>query len=252
MPVPSAQHDPIGPAARCRARCALDSNLREWRSGRRFKRPIVGAARRSMMPVGRCHNRSTTSGPAAARTSGRAAARCRAAPSPAQTADRGWRGADCLHRLKFGLTRRRRMSISAATPPRAHVPAPSDIRRKRLLFRSWHRGTRESRFDPRPFAEAHLAGFDAASSTATRRCSNAPMPICSTGSPAAPPPPPEHDHDVTPPCCSPFRYTPTPPRMSARRDSLAGGSQLTPTPSGLALSRPARASPPLGRRVAAT
>jgi antitoxin CptB len=40
------------------------------------------------------------------------------------------------------------------------VPAPSDIRRKRLLFRSWHRGTRESDLILGRFAEAHLAGFD--------------------------------------------------------------------------------------------
>ena len=37
----------------------------------------------------------------------------------------------------------------------------SDIRRKRLLFRSWHRGTRESDLILGRFAEAHIAGFDA-------------------------------------------------------------------------------------------
>jgi antitoxin CptB len=37
-----------------------------------------------------------------------------------------------------------------------------DIRRKRLLFRSWHRGTREADLILGSFAEAHLAGFDAA------------------------------------------------------------------------------------------
>ena len=37
----------------------------------------------------------------------------------------------------------------------------SDTRRKRLLFRSWHRGTRESDLILGRFAEAHLAGFDA-------------------------------------------------------------------------------------------
>jgi len=40
------------------------------------------------------------------------------------------------------------------------VPAPSDIRRKRLLFRSWHRGTREADLILGRFAERHLAGFD--------------------------------------------------------------------------------------------
>ena len=36
----------------------------------------------------------------------------------------------------------------------------NDIRRKRLLFRSWHRGTRESDLILGRFADAHLAGFD--------------------------------------------------------------------------------------------
>src|SRR5437660_12785472 len=40
--------------------------------------------------------------------------------------------------------------------------SPLDIRRKRLLFRSWHRGTREADLILGSFAEAHLAGFDAA------------------------------------------------------------------------------------------
>jgi antitoxin CptB len=37
----------------------------------------------------------------------------------------------------------------------------SDIRRKRLLFRSWHRGTRESDLILGRFAEAHIADFNA-------------------------------------------------------------------------------------------
>lgn len=37
-----------------------------------------------------------------------------------------------------------------------------DIRRKRLRFRAWHRGTREADLILGSFADAHLAGFDAA------------------------------------------------------------------------------------------
>jgi antitoxin CptB len=37
-----------------------------------------------------------------------------------------------------------------------------ETRRKRLLFRAWHRGTRETDLLLGSFAEAHLAGFDAA------------------------------------------------------------------------------------------
>ncbi len=36
-----------------------------------------------------------------------------------------------------------------------------DVCRKRLLFRSWHRGTRELDLLLGPFAERHLAGFSA-------------------------------------------------------------------------------------------
>ena len=35
-----------------------------------------------------------------------------------------------------------------------------EIRRKRLSFRSWHRGTRESDLILGRFADAHLATFD--------------------------------------------------------------------------------------------
>src|SRR5947208_6966225 len=43
----------------------------------------------------------------------------------------------------------------------AVMPVPSpDIRRKRLLFRSWHRGTREADLILGSFAEAYLAVFD--------------------------------------------------------------------------------------------
>ena len=37
-----------------------------------------------------------------------------------------------------------------------------DIRRKRLLFRSWHRGTKETDLLVGSFAEQHLAGFSEA------------------------------------------------------------------------------------------
>jgi antitoxin CptB len=40
------------------------------------------------------------------------------------------------------------------------VTSANDIRRKRLLFRSWHRGTRESDLILGRFADTHLARFD--------------------------------------------------------------------------------------------
>jgi antitoxin CptB len=41
------------------------------------------------------------------------------------------------------------------------VPVLTDIHRKRLLFRSWHRGTREADLILGRFAEACLGDFDA-------------------------------------------------------------------------------------------
>jgi antitoxin CptB len=37
---------------------------------------------------------------------------------------------------------------------------PPDIRRKRLRFRAWHRGTREADLILGSFADAHLGDFD--------------------------------------------------------------------------------------------
>ena len=39
--------------------------------------------------------------------------------------------------------------------------APIEHRRKRLLFRAWHRGTREADLILGSFARSHLIGFDA-------------------------------------------------------------------------------------------
>ena len=41
------------------------------------------------------------------------------------------------------------------------MPAIDDFRRKRLLFRSWHRGTRENDLILGRFADAQIAAFDA-------------------------------------------------------------------------------------------
>ena len=90
------------------------------------------------------------------------------------------------------------MSISLSRhrqePP---VPAPTDIRRKRLLFRSWHRGTRESDLILGRFAEAHLGGFDAGQLDryeALLECNDADLFDWVSGRTA---PPAALDHDVT-------------------------------------------------------
>jgi antitoxin CptB len=77
------------------------------------------------------------------------------------------------------------------------VTSPPDIRRKRLLFRSWHRGTRESDLIMGRFAEAHLAGFDDDQLDryeALLECADADLFEWIAGRAA---PPPRYEHDVT-------------------------------------------------------
>jgi antitoxin CptB len=72
-----------------------------------------------------------------------------------------------------------------------------EIRRKRLSFRSWHRGTQESDLILGRFADAHLAGFDdgqLARYEALLDCVDADIFDWVSGRAE---PPPEHDHDVT-------------------------------------------------------
>ncbi|HEV2099110.1 MAG TPA: succinate dehydrogenase assembly factor 2 [Stellaceae bacterium] len=72
----------------------------------------------------------------------------------------------------------------------------SDIRRKRLLFRSWHRGTRETDLILGRFAEAHLVGFDAGQLDryeALLECPDADLFDWVSGHST---PPAIHDHDV--------------------------------------------------------
>jgi antitoxin CptB len=90
------------------------------------------------------------------------------------------------------------------------MPVPDhDVRRKRLLFRSWHRGTREADLILGSFAEAHLAGFDEAELDAYEsllECSDVELFDWLNGH-AEPPAP--HDTNVTRLLLA-FRYTPRP------------------------------------------
>lgn len=76
------------------------------------------------------------------------------------------------------------------------MPAPIDIRRKRLLFRSWHRGTRETDLILGRFADAHLADFDEGQLDryeALLECDDADLFDWVSRRTAAPP---AYDHDV--------------------------------------------------------
>ena len=77
------------------------------------------------------------------------------------------------------------------------MTASPDIRRKRLLFRSWHRGTREADLLLGSFAEANLTAFDEGGLDryeALLECSDADLLDWIAGRTA---PPAEYDHDVT-------------------------------------------------------
>jgi len=95
---------------------------------------------------------------------------------------------------------------------RGVMPAPgtdsaTDIRRKRLLFRSWHRGTREADLILGSFAEAYLGGFDDRELDdyeALLHCPDADLFDWISGRAA---PPPEHDTEVTRLLLA-FRYQP--------------------------------------------
>ena len=90
------------------------------------------------------------------------------------------------------------MSISPSGDRQgSQVTSSSEIRRKRLLFRSWHRGTRESDLLLGRFADTHLDWFDndqLARYESLLECADADIFDWVSGRSALPP---EQDHDVT-------------------------------------------------------
>ena len=69
-----------------------------------------------------------------------------------------------------------------------------DARRRRLLFRSWHRGTREADLIMGRFADAHIEGLSDAELDEYEHLLDCPIePICWPGSPALRDVPAEHD-----------------------------------------------------------
>src|SRR5437763_9352880 len=87
--------------------------------------------------------------------------------------------------------------------------SPLDIRRKRLLFRSWHRGTREADLILGSFAEAHLAQFADPQLDRLEALLEIPDAELFDWINGRAAPPPEHAHDVTRLLLA-FRYTPRP------------------------------------------
>ena len=72
----------------------------------------------------------------------------------------------------------------------------SEIRRRRLLFRSWHRGTREADLILGRFADKHLAGLDESQLDRYEALLDCPDPDIFDWVSGRVPPPPERDDDV--------------------------------------------------------
>src|ERR1700732_84779 len=107
--------------------------------------------------------------------------------------------------LPTGVRRKTMSSLSST----ADGPCDdcSDLRRKRLLLRSWHRGTQETDLILGSFAENSLAGFDTAQLDrfeALLDCADVELFDWLAGRSL---PPTEHDHDVMRLLHS-FRYAP--------------------------------------------
>jgi antitoxin CptB len=101
--------------------------------------------------------------------------------------------------------------------PANPTETPGDIRRKRLLFRSWHRGTREADLILGRFADAHLSEFDEGQLDRYQILLNCPDADIFDWVSGRAAPPPEHDNDVTRLLCvfsntSPRPHPNPPPR----------------------------------------
>ncbi len=73
---------------------------------------------------------------------------------------------------------------------------PPDIRRKRLLFRSWHRGTKETDLLLGSFAEAHLGALSEAQLDRYEALLEEHDALLFDWITGRTPPPPERDSDV--------------------------------------------------------
>ena len=72
----------------------------------------------------------------------------------------------------------------------------TDVRLRRLVFRSWHRGTQESDLILGSFAETYLPGFEPAQIEKFEALLECPDAELFDWIIAGWPPPPQHDHDV--------------------------------------------------------
>ena len=81
--------------------------------------------------------------------------------------------------------------------PAPTTDGPIDVRRKRLLFRAWHRGTREADLILGSFAEKYLPGFDEAALEEFAAVLEVPDAELFDWISRRAAPPPEHDTGVT-------------------------------------------------------
>ncbi len=78
----------------------------------------------------------------------------------------------------------------------ADTDHPLDVRRRRLRFRAWHRGTREADLLVGSFADRHLAEFDNAQLDRFEALLELSDPDLYDWMTGRQPPPPAYDHDV--------------------------------------------------------
>src|SRR5262245_16932599 len=120
-----------------------------------------GARRRSIRPVGRCQQSETTLSPASFSIS-----LPKRGPTPGSAVTGANRGNRICGR-KAGTAADKRCSAFYILLPamsqegRPGMTDPLAVQRRRLHFRSWHRGTREADLILGRFADAHLDGFSA-------------------------------------------------------------------------------------------
>ena len=91
--------------------------------------------------------------------------------------------------------------------PASRANVPLNVRRKRLLFRSWHRGTREADLILGSFAESYLAQFGDPQLDRFEALLEIPDAELFDWLNGRTMPPPEHDTDVTRLLLA-FRYRP--------------------------------------------
>ena len=102
-----------------------------------------------------------------------------------------------------------------------------EIRRKRLRFRCWHRGTKELDLLVGRFADAHLAALDGADLDRLEALLEVPEPLLYDWVLGRRPPDPEHDHAVMARLVAYSQAPETAPHAAHSRSETTDGNSET-------------------------